>query len=132
MLVIEFAISLHAMCDLLMIFEAVQVWDPKMRGIKHLSKEIHENLANIYEKELYVLETANKKRYKRHREANIYLERLQKNRFPGCEDWNVEDEVNKFLEELDRHIEWYRSGKLKKSLGWKAIGQHCIGLGYAA
>lgn len=104
LLVIEFAISLHAMCDLLMIFEAVQVWDPKMRGIKHLSKEIHENLANIYEKELYVLETANKKRYKRHREANIYLERLQKNRFPGCEDWNVEDEVNKFLEELDKPV----------------------------
>ena len=37
-----------------------------------------------------------------------------------------------FSEELDRYIEWYRSRKLKKSLGWKTIRQHRIDLGYAA
>ena len=37
-----------------------------------------------------------------------------------------------FSEELDRYIEWYRSGKLKKSLGWKTIRQHRVELGYAA
>ena len=37
-----------------------------------------------------------------------------------------------FSERLDDYIEWYRSGKLKKSLGWKTIRQHRIDLGYAA
>lgn len=37
-----------------------------------------------------------------------------------------------FSEELDRYIEWYRSKKLKKSLGWKTIRQHRVDLGYAA
>ncbi len=33
---------------------------------------------------------------------------------------------------LDRHIEWYRSGKLKKSLGWRTIRQAREELGCAA
>lgn len=37
-----------------------------------------------------------------------------------------------FSERLDGYIEWYRSGKLKKSLGWKTIRQHRIDLGCAA
>ena len=28
-----------------------------------------------------------------------------------------------FAAALDRYIEWYRSGKLKKALGWKTIRQ---------
>ena len=36
-----------------------------------------------------------------------------------------------FSERLDEYIEWYRSGKLKKSLGWKTIGQRRAELGYA-
>ena len=35
-------------------------------------------------------------------------------------------------EGLDDYIEWYRSKKLKKSLGWKTIRQHRVELGYAA
>lgn len=54
-----------------------------------------------------------------------------KSGFFSHRDW-ADVTFEKFLEELDRHIEWYRSGKLKKSLGWKAIGQHRIGLGYTA
>lgn len=37
-----------------------------------------------------------------------------------------------FSERLDEYIEWYRSTKLKKSLGWKTIRQHRIDLGYVA
>ena len=37
-----------------------------------------------------------------------------------------------FSERLDGYIEWYRSEKLKKSLGWKTIRQHRVELGYAA
>ena len=37
-----------------------------------------------------------------------------------------------FSRELDEYIEWYRGGKLKKSLGWKTIRQHRRELGYAA
>ena len=37
-----------------------------------------------------------------------------------------------FSERLDGYIEWYRSEKVKKSLGWKTIRQHRIDLGYAA
>lgn len=36
-----------------------------------------------------------------------------------------------FSERLDEYIEWYRSVKLKKSLGWKTIRQHRAELGYA-
>jgi len=104
LLVIEFAISLHAMCDLLMIFEAVQVWDPRMKGIERLSQDIHDDLANIYDKELTILETSNEKRYKRHREANIYLEKLQKNQFPNCEDLDIATEIITFLEELCKPV----------------------------
>lgn len=37
-----------------------------------------------------------------------------------------------FAAALDRHIEWYRSGKLKKSLGWRTIRQAREELGCAA
>lgn len=36
-----------------------------------------------------------------------------------------------FRRRLDEYIEWYRSSKLKKSLGWKTIRQHREELGYA-
>ena len=37
-----------------------------------------------------------------------------------------------FAAALDRYIEWYRSGKLKKALGWKTIRQAREGLAEAA
>lgn len=37
-----------------------------------------------------------------------------------------------FSRRLDDYIEWYRGKKLKKSLGWKTIREHRLGLGYAA
>ena len=37
-----------------------------------------------------------------------------------------------FAAELDGYIEWYRSGKLKKSLGWKTIRRSREELGHAA
>ena len=37
-----------------------------------------------------------------------------------------------FRDMLDAYIEWYRSGKVKKALGWKTIRQHRVDLGYAA
>lgn len=30
---------------------------------------------------------------------------------------------DEFAAALDRYIEWYRSGKLKKALGWRTIRQ---------
>lgn len=36
-----------------------------------------------------------------------------------------------FSARLDDYIEWYRSGKLKESLGWKTIRRHRSDLGYA-
>ena len=37
-----------------------------------------------------------------------------------------------FSAALDEYIEWYRGGKLKKSLGWRTIRQSREELGYAA
>lgn len=33
---------------------------------------------------------------------------------------------------LDDYIEWYRSGKLKRSLGWKTTRRYREDMGYAA
>ncbi len=110
LLVIEFAISLHAMCDLLMIFEAVYAGETKMRGIERLGEEIGDKLLDIYGKELSILETANAKRYKRHRDANIYLEKMQKNQFPECENLDIADTVYTFLNELGKPLrQWNRN-----------------------
>ena len=37
-----------------------------------------------------------------------------------------------FSARLDAYIEWYRGGKLKKSLGWRTIEQYRRDMGYAA
>lgn len=37
-----------------------------------------------------------------------------------------------FSARLDTYIEWYRGGKLKKSLGWRTIEQYRRDMGYAA
>lgn len=46
---------------------------------------------------------------------------------PECDffegrDWSGVG-YEEFAAELDRHIEWYRSGKVKRALGWKTIRQ---------
>ena len=46
-------------------------------------------------------------------------------------DWS-DMGFEEFAAALDEYIEWYRSGKLKKSLGWKTIRQRREELGYAA
>lgn len=45
-------------------------------------------------------------------------------------DW-IGMTFEEFSGRLDGHVEWYRSGKLEKSLGWKTIGRHREELGYA-
>lgn len=110
LLVIEFSISLHAMCDLLMIFEAMHVCDPKMRGMRHLSLEIHGRLDEIFDKELATLEKSNVKRYKRYRQVNIKLEEIQKNQFPEHEDLDIAATIYTFMEELCKPVgQWNRN-----------------------
>ena len=101
---IEFAVSLLAMCDLLMIFEAMHVCDPSMRGMEHLSFEIGKRLDKIFEKELATLENSNAKRYKRYREVNLKLEEMQKNQFPSQEDLDIATTIYAFMEELCKPV----------------------------
>ncbi|WP_322153047.1 IS3 family transposase [Paratractidigestivibacter sp.] len=54
-----------------------------------------------------------------------------KSDFFEARDWSGVG-FEEFSAELDGYIEWYRSAKLKKSLGWKTIRQHREELGYAA
>lgn len=54
-----------------------------------------------------------------------------KSDFFGHRDWSGVS-FEEFEEALDEYIEWYRCGKLKKSLGWKTIRQHREELGYVA
>lgn len=49
--------------------------------------------------------------------------------FFEARDWSGVG-FDEFAAELGAYIEWYRSGKLKKSLGWKTIRQHREELGY--
>lgn len=55
---------------------------------------------------------------------------------PKCDFFEGRDWAGAGFEEfaaaLDRHIEWYRSGKLKRSLGWRTIRQAREELGCAA
>ncbi|MBQ7776608.1 MAG: hypothetical protein IJ379_11880 [Lachnospiraceae bacterium] len=104
LLVIEFAISLHAMCDLLMIFEAMHVCEPSMRGMTHLSLEIGKRLDKVFEKELATLENSNAKRYKRYREVNLKLEEMQKNQFPYQENLDIATTIYCFMEELCKPV----------------------------
>lgn len=77
----EFGISLNAMCYLLMIFEAMQVCTYEMRGLKHLSLKIKENLWDIYDRDLEILIKSNRKRLARHRNVNERIEGLLKHRY---------------------------------------------------
>ena len=104
LLVVEFSISLHAMCDLLMIFEAMHVCDYKMRGMQHLSLDIHDKLDEIFEKELATLESFNHKRYTRYRDVNLKLEEMQKNQYPTKEDIDIAGTIYTFMEELCKPV----------------------------
>lgn len=77
----EFGISLNAMCYLLMIFEAMQVCTYEMRGLKHLSLKIKENLWDIYDRDLEILIKANRKRLPRYKNVNKRIEELLKHRY---------------------------------------------------
>ena len=55
LLVMEFGITYNAMCCLLMIFEAMQVCNYEMRGLKHLSLKIEKNYIAYIIKTLHYL-----------------------------------------------------------------------------
>ena len=99
-LVIEFGISLNAMCFLLMIFEAMQVCTYEMRGLKHLSLEIKEKLCDIYDRELAILAKSNHKRATRYRAINVRIEKLLKNQYPKKEKFDEADTIFAFMQEL--------------------------------
>ena len=54
-----------------------------------------------------------------------------KSDFFGGRDW-AGVTFEEFSRRLDAYIEWYRSEKVKKALGWKSIRRHREGLGYTA
>lgn len=104
LLIVEFCISLNAMCYLLMVFEAMYVCETKMKGIRHISLAIGDKLDDIYKMDLSTLVGANKKRYKRCREVNERLENLIKNQYPACAEHDTADIIYTFMEELCKPV----------------------------
>lgn len=101
LLIAEFGISLNAMCYLLMILEAMNVSSGRMRGLKNISVQIQKNLANIYEKDLEILQNYNKKRAKRYRQVNVKLEAvLEKYVWPKYQEYDEATIIYTFMEEL--------------------------------
>ena len=101
LLIAEFGISLNAMCYLLMILEAMNVCNGKMRGLKNISVQIQKNLSNIYEKDLEILQNYNKKRAKRYRQVNVKLESvLEKYVWSEYQQYDEAAIIYAFMEEL--------------------------------
>lgn len=100
LMLIEFGISLNAMCYLLMLFEAIQVCTYQMRGISHLSLEIANKLSDIYDKDLVVLEEFNHKRVSRYKAVNKRIEELLAHQYPKCETYDAATVIDTFMEEL--------------------------------
>ena len=55
---------------------------------------------------------------------------LVKNEFFRCRRWSGVG-AREFIAELDAWLEWYRSGRIKCSLGWMTMDEHREALGYA-
>lgn len=55
---------------------------------------------------------------------------LLKNEFLRCRDW-AGVTAGRFIAELDAWIEWYRAGRMKRSLGWRTMDENRRALGYA-
>ena len=55
---------------------------------------------------------------------------LLKNEFFRCRDWSGATAAS-FIAELDAWMRWYRSGRLKRSLGWQTMDGHRAALGLA-
>lgn len=102
LMLIEFGISLNAMCYLLMLFEAIQVCTYQMKGIKHLSLEIADKLSDIYDRDLIVLEESNHKRVSRYKAVNKRIEELLAHQYPKYENYDVAAVIDTFMEELCR------------------------------
>ena len=100
LMLIEFGISFEAMCYLLMIFEAMQVCNYEMKGLKHLSLEIGKKLSYIYDRELAMLIKSNRKRATRYRAVNKRIEQLLEYQFPKYEEYDVADVIYTFMVEL--------------------------------
>jgi len=100
LMLIEFGISFEAMCYLLMIFEAMQVCNYEMKGLKHLSLEIEKKLSYIYDRELAMLIKSNRKRATRYRAVNKRIEQLLEYQFPKYEEYDVADVIYTFMVEL--------------------------------
>ena len=62
--------------------------------------------------------------------AESFFGTLKSDFFEGV-DWTGVT-FGEFRRRLDAYIEWYRGGKLKRSLGWRTIEQYRRDLGYAA
>lgn len=59
--------------------------------------------------------------YPKHHRARTHKPEVNKHIFEG-RDWTGVG-FDEFAAALDEYIEWYRGGKLKKSLGWRTIRQ---------
>ena len=55
---------------------------------------------------------------------------LLKNEFLRCRDW-AGVRAEEFMSALGRWVEWYRSGRTKRSLGWRTMDENRRALGYA-
>ena len=55
---------------------------------------------------------------------------LLKNEFLRCRDW-AGVTAGAFVAELDAWIGWYRSGRAKRSLGWRTMDENRRAMGYA-
>ena len=104
LMLIEFGISLNAMCYLLMIFEAMQVCNYEMKGLKHLSLEIEKKLRDIYDRELAMLVKSNHKRATRYRAVNKRIEKLLEHQYPKCNEYDAADTIYTFMSELCKPV----------------------------
>ena len=113
LMLIEFGISLSAMCYLLMIFEAMQVCSYEMKGIKHLSLEIGKKLSDIHDRDLAMLVKSNHKRATRYRAVNKRIEKLLENQYPECGDYDQADVICTFMTELCRPVKEQNKSRLR-------------------
>ena len=111
--------------------ERISCSDPKLSDAQTRNFEaIKHNWAGACEAGHVTRSMSRKARSPDNARAEGFFGTLKCDFFDG-RDWSGVT-FEQFSAALDEYIEWYRGGKLKKSLGWRTIRQSREELGYAA
>ena len=127
-LIIEFGISLNAMCYLIMILEAMQVCSFEMQGVEQPNYKIREELKEVYDKDLAILAKSNHKRLKRYRSINKKIVKLLENQYPKRENIDEAMMIHGFIKELCKPIAEQNKEILRGfevMMGYPIYHQHC-------